>query len=87
MTVQTQKPTTNTDCLNQYKPNLLLLKDTQLNELTGIPASSWRKSRMNGYLLGVPAPKHIKFGKSVRYRLSDIQDWLEALDQNGKEGM
>lgn len=87
MTVQAQMKTATSKSLENYKPNMLLLKDTQLNELTGIPASSWRKSRMTGYILGVPAPHHIKFGKSVRYRLADIQDWLEGLDQNGKEGM
>ena len=87
MIVQEQSKATSKNDLGQYKPNLLLLKDTQLNDLTGIPASTWRKSRMTGYILGVPAPRHIKFGKSVRYRLADIQEWLETLDQNGKEGM
>ncbi|MEQ3638646.1 MAG: hypothetical protein ABNH03_02725 [Alteromonas sp.] len=87
MTVIEQHQAANPECLENYKQNMLLLTDTQLNELTGISSSSWRKSRMTGYILGVPAPRHIKFGKSVRYRLADIQDWLEGLDQNGKEGM
>jgi hypothetical protein len=36
-----------------------------------------RKSRSTGYLFGVPAPKHIKIGKQVKYRADDLMTWME----------
>lgn len=45
-----------------------------------IPAApvTGRRSRMTGVLLGKPAPVFVKRGRSVRYRLKDILDWMEA---------
>ncbi|MGC3872394.1 hypothetical protein ACPF7Z_03865 [Halomonas sp. GXIMD04776] len=48
-----------------------------------IPAqpTTGRKSRSTGVLLGRPAPRFVKRGRSVKYRLRDILDWLaEAPD-------
>lgn len=44
-----------------------------------IPAqpSTARKSRGTGMLLGRPAPRFIRRGRSIRYRLSDVLEWLE----------
>lgn len=39
------------------------------------PATA-RKSRCTGILLGQPAPKFIRRGRSIRYRLQDVRDWL-----------
>ena len=43
-----------------------------------IPASpvTGRKARCTGILLGRPAPHFVKRGRSVRYRLKDVLDWL-----------
>lgn len=35
-----------------------------------------RKSRITGTLLGRPAPRHFKRGRSVRYKLADLLAWL-----------
>ena len=47
-----------------------------------IPAalSTGRKSRVTGKLLGKPAPRYVKRGRSVRYRLSDVLAWLADAD-------
>ncbi|SOC56491.1 hypothetical protein [Chromohalobacter canadensis] len=39
------------------------------------PATA-RKARTTGSLLGRPAPRFVKRGRSVRYRLKDVLDWL-----------
>lgn len=43
-----------------------------------IPAqpTTARKSRTTGSLLGRPAPRFVKRGRSVRYRLKDVLAWL-----------
>lgn len=46
-----------------------------------------RKSRLSGYLLGVPAPRHIKIGHTIQYRIEDIIDWIECVEANQVEGM
>jgi hypothetical protein len=46
-----------------------------------------RKSRSKGYLLGVEAPRHIKIGNTVQYRIEDIIDWIEAVELENAEGM
>ncbi|MBR2514431.1 MAG: hypothetical protein IKE45_10510 [Halomonas sp.] len=40
--------------------------------------STARKSRTTGILLGRPAPRFVKHGRTVRYRLKDVLEWLEA---------
>ena len=39
-----------------------------------------RQSRATGKLLGVPAPKHKKIGRSIRYLDLDIEAWIASLD-------
>ncbi|MBB3190660.1 hypothetical protein [Halomonas cerina] len=39
------------------------------------PATA-RKARTTGSLLGRPAPRFVKRGRAVRYRLKDVLDWL-----------
>ncbi|MGP9663361.1 hypothetical protein ACT3TY_01855 [Halomonas sp. AOP22-C1-8] len=46
------------------------------------PATA-RKSRVTGTLLGRPAPRYVKRGRSVRYRLKDVLDWLADGDTYG----
>lgn len=43
-----------------------------------IPAqpTTARKARVTGNLLGRPAPRFVKRGRSVRYRLKDVLEWL-----------
>lgn len=46
------------------------------------PATA-RKARTTGSLLGRPAPRFVKRGRAVRYRLKDILDWLDDGDTYG----
>lgn len=39
--------------------------------------STARKSRTTGMLLGRPAPRYVKRGRSVFYRLKEVIEWLE----------
>lgn len=50
-----------------------------------IPAqpTTARKARCTGTLLGRPSPRFIKRGRSVRYRLKDVLDWLADGDSYG----
>ncbi|MCE8040783.1 hypothetical protein HOP60_01275 [Halomonas daqingensis] len=43
-----------------------------------IPAqpTTARKARVTGNLFGRPAPRFVKRGRSVRYRLKDVLEWL-----------
>lgn len=44
--------------------------------LINVEPSTARKSRVTGRLQGREAPKHIRRGRSVLYKLSDIFEWL-----------
>jgi hypothetical protein len=43
-----------------------------------IPAqpTTARKARCTGTLLGRPGPRFVRRGRSIRYRLSDLLEWL-----------
>jgi predicted DNA-binding transcriptional regulator AlpA len=41
-----------------------------------------RQSRATGKLLGVAAPKHLKIGRTIRYKDTDIEIWIASLDSN-----
>lgn len=51
--------------------------------LIGAQPTTARKSRITGTLLGRPAPRFVKRGRSVRYRLKDVLDWLAEGDTYG----
>ncbi|HEY8381999.1 MAG TPA: transcriptional regulator [Microvirga sp.] len=44
-----------------------------LAAITGISASTWNKRRLTG-----DTPPFAKVGKSVRYHIPTVKDWLEA---------
>jgi predicted DNA-binding transcriptional regulator AlpA len=51
----------------------------ELARRTGTGATTWAKRRM----LGCPyTPKYLKIGRSVRYRWSDVEAWLESRQRN-----
>ena len=79
MTVQTTTATPIT--------HKLLLTEKEVAPMLGVEPRTLRLSRSTGSLLGFPTPRYVKFSHAVRYRLKDIQDWLDALDTDGKEGM
>lgn len=50
-----------------------------------IPAqpTTARKARCTGTLLGRPAPRFVRRGRAIRYRLKDVLDWLADADDYG----
>ncbi|TLF52753.1 hypothetical protein FEI13_03340 [Halomonas urmiana] len=70
------------EALSRYRAG----DDTKLIEMTEkvvfprlipVAPATARKSRCTGILLGQPAPKFIRRGRSIRYRFQDVLDWLE----------
>ena len=54
-------------------PDRLLSVD-ELAEVTGVPVSSIRKWAGKGH-----GPRRLRVGKYVRYRASDVREWLNTL--------
>lgn len=50
-----------------------LIDTNELAEKTGIAASTWNKRRLTG-----DSPPHMKIGRRVLYRWSDVEAWLEG---------
>lgn len=57
----------------QIKP---LLKSKDVANILGISEELLRKSRSTGYLLGRVAPVHCKLGRTVRYKVEDLDHWI-----------
>jgi predicted DNA-binding transcriptional regulator AlpA len=55
-----------------------LLTTEQIAELTGMSKSWFEHQRWLG---GDEGPRYVKIGRSVRYRLVDVQEWLERARQ------
>ena len=56
--------------MEQFKNRYLI--ETEVSELTGIALSTLHNHRFNG--TGIP---YIKLGKSVRYSLNDVMEYIE----------
>jgi hypothetical protein len=67
-----QKPATDTIALLNR-----LLDDHEAGLKLSAAAATMRKSRCTGILFGQPAPRFLKIGKTIRYRESDLQAWLD----------
>ena len=67
-----------------FDPTLIELSELAIfPHLIPATPSTGRKSRVTGTLLGRPAPRFIKRGRAVRYRLKDVLDWLEDGESYG----
>lgn len=55
------------------EPKTDFLDTHQLALRTGIAASTWNKRRLSG-----DSPPHVKIGRRVLYRWSDVEAWLEG---------
>ncbi len=64
----------------------LILNDREAADKLGVTICELQQSRLTGILLDAPAPKFVKLATAERYRLLDLDEWIEALDENGKEG-
>lgn len=49
------------------------LKEAEVSRLLGVSVSKLRHDRMQG--VGIP---HCKYGRHCRYRMSDIESYMEA---------
>jgi predicted DNA-binding transcriptional regulator AlpA len=59
-------------------PTQPLLRSKEVANLLSISEELLRKSRSTGYLLGRPAPTHCKLGRSVRYKMEDLECWIDS---------
>lgn len=56
-----------------------IIDTNELARRTGTGMTTWAKRRM----LGEPhSPPFLKMGRSVRYRWSDVEAWLETRQRN-----
>lgn len=51
----------------------------ELAKRTGTSEISWARRRVQG---GDKTPKYLKIGRSVKYRWSDVEEWLEKQARN-----
>jgi hypothetical protein len=58
---------------NQQELNQKYLRDVEVSAMTGIGLSTLRNQRCKN--IGIP---YVKFGRSVRYKLQDVIDFLDA---------
>lgn len=60
-----------------FDPALIELPESAVfPHLIPVQPATARKARTTGLLLGKPAPRFVKHGRTVRYRLKDVFDWL-----------
>jgi hypothetical protein len=58
-----------------------LLTDVQLSRIINISPSALRKARCEGVTGSrTPMPPFVKVGGRIRYRLSDVLQWVEHLE-------
>lgn len=54
-----------------------LINEKDAARYIGMSVSFLRQSRMTGKLKNrTPGPPFVKYGKAVRYRLQDLDDWI-----------
>tara|TARA_R110002060_G_scaffold78202_1_gene90967 strand:+ start:1845 stop:2096 length:252 start_codon:yes stop_codon:yes gene_type:complete len=63
-----------------YTSTRKLLDEKEASLIIGAATPTLRKSRCTGELFGLPAPKYLKLGRTIRYQASVLNDWLESLE-------
>jgi hypothetical protein len=58
-----------------------LLNDHKAAKFLSSTSASVRQSRYTGILFGKPAPRFIKLGRSTRYRLSELRNFLDQFPE------
>jgi predicted DNA-binding transcriptional regulator AlpA len=64
-----------------------LLSSNNAANFLGYSDNTLRNSRYTGTLASVSAPPHIKLGKSVRYSIEDLNDWLTQFNRASNTDM
>ncbi len=58
------------------------LNEIETAEYIGMSRSYLRKSRMDGEIINrTHAPRFIKIGRSVRYLIEDLDNWLDSFNK------
>lgn len=72
-----QTPMSNAETPAPIQPRLINEKDAA--RYIGMSESFLRKGRMEGKRQGkTPPPPYLRLGRSIKYRLEDLDQWLEA---------
>jgi hypothetical protein len=71
--------------IKSAEPVRQLLDEKQAALIIGTATPTLRKSRCTGKLFGLPTPTYLKLGRTIRYKVSVLNDWLESLDQYAVE--
>ena len=58
-----------------------LLDEKEAALIIGAATPTLRKSRCTGELFGLPAPTYLKLGRTIRYKVSALNEWLESLEK------
>jgi hypothetical protein len=58
-----------------------LVSNSEAAKVVSASSETMKISRCTGYLFGLPAPKHLKFGRTVRYKKSTLQAWLDQFEE------
>lgn len=64
----------------------MLLSSIEFAQKLKVSESLLRQSRSSGLLFGVPSPKYLKLGRSIRYRPEEVESWLAQFEAEA-EGM
>lgn len=67
--------------INPKDPNLVFLDDKELAQLLNISVASVRRWRLHGR-----GPKATKIGASIRYKLADIEEFINQCPTVGGHG-
>lgn len=60
------------------RPVRRLVSEREAARYIDFSVSYMRQSRMNGNLKGrTPAPPYIRIGRSVRYDIADLDNWID----------
>jgi excisionase family DNA binding protein len=58
----------------------MLLTTKEAADALKISERTLRSSRSSGVLMGVTTPPFVKFGTAVRYKESELSQWIESLE-------
>jgi len=67
-------------------PALVLLRTSEAADILSVSPSLLRRARVSGQMLGRPAPTHVQLDTTIRYRLSDLTEWLESALMDATRG-
>lgn len=75
--VRTRNKIMKNEILTEKEKNREILTEKEAAIYIGMSRSFLCQDRMNGYRVGrTPGPTFMKLGHSIRYRKSDLDDWL-----------